>query len=145
MKEYERKLLLERIDREGATVGASIPDRIEVQGSEVDLQEFVFEIKRRETVPAGERERVDQAKKNLRRERLERRQLIENDEVSFEKGEALVESIVGIERALDALGSLGPADVEAEMQATEAADKKRWMNFLKQALGRDDGPRLGGR
>jgi hypothetical protein len=145
MKEYERKLLLERLDREGATVGASIPDRIEVQGTEVDLREFVFEMKRRETIPEGERERVDRAKKNLRRERLQRRQRIENDEVSFEEGEALVESIIGIERALDALQSLGPANIEGEMQAQEAADQKRWMKFLKQVLGRDDGPRLGGR
>ena len=145
MEEYERKLLLERIDREGATVGAAIPDRIDVQGTEIDLREFVFEIKRRDTVPAGEREKVDQAKKNLRREKLQRRQLIENDEVSFEEGEELVESIVGIDRALEALQSLGPANIEGEMQAKEAADQKRWMNFLKQVLGRDDGPRLGGR
>ena len=69
MKEFERKQTLERINREGATVGASIPDRIAVQGEEVALQEFVFEVKRRDTVPPGERERVEQAKKNLRRER----------------------------------------------------------------------------
>jgi hypothetical protein len=145
MEEYERKMLLERIDREGATVGASIPDRIDVQGSEVELKQFVFEIKHRDTVPPGEQEKVDQAKKNLRREKLQRRQLIENHEVSFEEGEELVQSIVGIDRALEALQSLGPANIEQEMKAKEAADQKRWMNFLKQALGRDDGTRLGGR
>ena len=145
MKEYERKLLLERIDREGATVGASIPDRIDVQGTAVDLREFVFEIKRRETVPEGEREKVERAKRNLRREKIERRELIEDDEVTFEEGEKLAESIIGIDRALEALQSLGPANIEGEMQAKEAADQKRWMNFLKQVLGRDDGPRLGGR
>jgi hypothetical protein len=145
MEEYERKLLLERIDREGATVGASIPDRIEVQGTEVDLREFVFEIKRRDTVPPGEREKVEQAKKNLRREKLQRRQLIENEEVTFEEGEELVESIVGIDRALEALQSLGPANIEGEIRAKEAADQKRWMGFLKKVLGKDGGPRLGGR
>ena len=31
VKAYERKQLLERIGREGATVGATIPDRIDVQ------------------------------------------------------------------------------------------------------------------
>ena len=50
MKEYERKQLLERVEREGATVGADIPETIDVQGESVDLREFVFEIKRRETV-----------------------------------------------------------------------------------------------
>ena len=138
MKEFERKQLLERVNREGATVGADIPERITVQGEEVDLQQFVFEIKRRDTVPAGERERVDRAKKNLRRERLQRLQRIEDDEVSYREGEQLVESIIGIDRALNALEGLGPANLEREAQAQEAADRKRWMSFLKKALGHED-------
>jgi hypothetical protein len=162
MKEYEREILLERIGRESATVGADIPDRIDVQGEEIDLRTFVFEIKRRDTIPAGERERVERAKKNLRRERLQRKQAIENteegspdrsdsgpasadDEITFEEGEEIAAAIIGIDRALNALESLGTTDIEAEEQRNEAADTKRWMNFLKQALGRDNGPRLGGR
>jgi hypothetical protein len=145
MKEYEREILLERIGRDGATVGADIPERIDVQGESIDLQEFVFEIKRRETVPPGERERVERAKKNLRRERLERKQLIEDREVDFEEGEEVAGAIIGIDRALNALESLGPTDIETEQQRKEAADTKRWMNFLQQALGRDDDPRAGGR
>jgi hypothetical protein len=134
---YERKQLLERIGREGATVGATIPDRIEIQGEAIDLREFVFEIKRRDTVPAGERERVEQAKKNLRRERRERKDLIEDGDISREEGEQLAEAIVGIDRALNALENLGPTNLEAEIEAQETADKKRWMNFLKKALGQD--------
>ena len=87
MKEFERKQLLERINREGATVGASIPDRIAVQGEEVALQEFVFQVKRRDTVPPGERERVEQAKKNLRRERLQRKQRIEDEDSAESESE----------------------------------------------------------
>ncbi|MDZ7730380.1 MAG: DUF5788 family protein [Natrialbaceae archaeon] len=137
MQAYERKQLLERIERDGATVGVSIPDRIEVQGSEVDLQSFVFEITRRDTVPPGEQERVVQAKKNLRRERVERVNRIETADITREEGESLAASIVGIDRALTALDGLGtPTDLEAEAQAQEAADRKRWLSFLKQALGR---------
>ena len=138
MKEYQRKQLLERVDREGATVGATIPDTIDVQGESVDLREFVFEIKRRDTVPAGERERVERAKKNLRRERLQRRQLLEDGDITYEEGEELAAAIIGIERALNALEGLGPTDLEREAQAQEAADQKRWMSFLKQALGHED-------
>jgi hypothetical protein len=147
VKEFERKRLLERVNREGATVGADIPDVIDVQGEEVELRDFVFEIKRRDTVPSGERERVDRAKKNLRRERIQRLQKIENDEVSYEEGERLVESIVGIDRALNALEQLRPVDLEQEAQVQEAADQKRWMRFLKQALGHEDASnsRRGGR
>ena len=145
VQEYERKQLLERIGRESATLGVDIPERIEVQGTAVDLQEFVLEIKRRETVPAGERERVEQAKKNLRRERLDRKERIEDGDIPFEEGEREADAIVGIDRALEALESLGREDVEAEAERQEAMDKKRWMNFLRQALGDDDeGPQVRG-
>jgi hypothetical protein len=139
VKEYQQKQLLERVNREGATVGADIPDRITVQGEEIDLRTFVFEIKRRDTVPAGERERVERAKKNLRRERLQRVQRIERNEVSYEEGKELVESVIGIDRALNALEQLRAPDLEREAKAQEAADQKRWMKFLRQALGREDG------
>ena len=135
MKEFERKQLLERIEREGATVGAEIPDEITVQEEDIELQSFVFEIKRRETIPRGERERVDQAKKNLRRERLERKQRLEDGDVSYDRGEELAQAIIGIDRALNALQQLGPANLEAEAQAQQAADTKRWMSFLQKALG----------
>jgi len=138
VKEYERKQLLERLDRAGSTIGADIPERITVQGEEVALREFVFEIKRRETVPPGERERVEEAKSNLRRERLQRRQRIEDGEISYEEGEKLAEDVVGIDRALNALENLGPTDLEAEARQKEMADRKRWMSFLKQVLGQDD-------
>ncbi|MFC6973887.1 DUF5788 family protein [Halomicroarcula sp. GCM10025709] len=138
MKEFERKQLLERIERDGATVGADIPDEITVQGEEIELRSFVFEIKRRETVPRGERERVDRAKKNLRRERLQRKQRIEDGEVSYEEGERLASAIIGIDRALNALEQLGPANLEQEERAQEAADQKRWMKFLRKALGHED-------
>lgn len=145
MKEFQRKQLLERVNREGATVGAVIPETIEVQGEPIDLREFVFEIKRRDTIPTGERERVDRAKKNLRRERRQRLQRIEDGQISYEKGERLAESIVGIDRALNALDQLRPVDLEQESTVQEAADQKRWMSFLKQALGRDSGSKRRGR
>jgi len=145
VKEFERKQLLERVNREGATVGAEIPDEIDVQGEEIALREFVFEIKRRDTVPKGERDRVEEAKKNLRRERLQRLQRIEDGDVSYEEGERLAESIVGIDRALNALEQLRPVDLEQEAEVQQTADRKRWMRFLKQALGREDSGGTSGR
>lgn len=138
MKEYERKRLLERVNREGATVGADIPETIDVQGEQIDLREFVFEIKRRDSIPPGEHDRVDRAKRNLRRERLQRHQRIEDGEVSYEEGAELARSIVGIDRALNALEQLRPVDLEQEQKRQNAADQKRWMNFLQKALGRED-------
>ena len=145
MKQFERKQLLERIEREGATVGASIPDQMTVQGEEIDLRTFVFEIRRRDTVPPGERDRVERAKRNLRRERLQRKQRIEEDDISREEGERLAEAVIGLDRALNELENLGPVDVEAEAQATETADRKRWTRFLQKALGNADDDGRGAR
>lgn len=138
MKEYERKQLLERIGREGATVGADIPETITVQGEKIDLRAFVFEIKRRDAIPSGERDRVERAKKNLRRERLQRKQRLEDADISREEGEELARAIVGLDRALNALESLAPTDLESEAKRQTAADQKRWMRFLKQALGHEN-------
>lgn len=137
MKEFQRKQLLERIEREGATVGIDIPESITVQGEELDLHAFVFEIRRRDTIPAGERKRVERAKKNLRRERLQRRQRIEEEDISYEEGEDIADAIVGIDRALNALGQLGTVDIEQEAQQQAMADRKRWTQFLQKALGQD--------
>ena len=138
MREFERKQLLERVDREAATVGASIPDTLDVQGEEFELREFVFEVKKLDRVPAERREDVEEAKKLLRRERLQRRERLEEADLAREEGEKLVNAIIGIERALNALESLGTTSIEAEIEASERADKKRWFSFLKEALGHDN-------
>jgi hypothetical protein len=138
VKEFVRKQLLERIEREGATVGASIPEQVTVQGEEINLRTFVFEIRRRNTVPPGERDRVERAKRNLRRERLQRKQRLADDDISREEGEHLAETIIGLDRALNELEGLGPVDVEAEAQAEATADRKRWTKFLRKALGHAD-------
>ncbi|WP_160133150.1 DUF5788 family protein [Halococcus salsus] len=146
MKSYERKQLLARIDREGATIGASIPETITVEGEPLELRAFVFEARSRESVPAEDREEIDLAKRNLRRERIARRDRIEAGDISRERGEELAESIIGIDRALHALSDLGTADIEAEAEAQERADRKRWVSFLQQALGNESGgQRAGGR
>ena len=135
MNEYERKQLLERVGREGATVGADMPETIEIDGETLELGAFVFEARRRERVPADQRDRVDAVKTKLRRERNRRLNQLESDSLSYDEGEELAESIVGIDRALHALETLDPADIEGEREAATAADRKRWMRFLRKALG----------
>lgn len=137
MHEYERKQLLERVRREAATVGAEIPDTIEIDGESLDLSAFVFETRRQETVPPDQRERVEAVKTKLRRERTRRVDRLESGTLSYDEGETLAESIVRIDRALHALEDLEPADVEAERQTATTADRKRWMRFLQKALGQD--------
>lgn len=134
MKEYQRKQLLERISREGATIGHRIPTEVQIQEDTVNLKEVVFEFKRHETYPTTLREQINEFQKQLRRERVRRRDIIEEGEVSFAEGETHATVILGIDRALNALSNLEPTDLEAEAQSSESADQKRWVSFLQEVL-----------
>lgn len=138
MREFERKQLLERVERETATVGASIPEAVDVQGERLELADFVFEVKRHDTVPSDLQTEVKEAKRLLRRERMERVERIEGGDITREAGEREAEVVIGLDRALHALESLGPTDLEAEQEAQDRMDKKRWFSFLQDALGKDD-------
>lgn len=145
MREYDRKRLLERIDRAGATVGATIPDEVDLDGEPFPLQSFVFETKRLDTIDADRRSTVDEVKRRLRRAKQRRIERIEAGQIDRDTGERLATEVIGIERALNELESLEPTDLEATVQAQETADRKRWLTFLDRALGRDsDRNRRGG-
>ena len=148
MKEYERKQLLERVARDGATVGMRIPETIDLQGEPFELKSFVFETKRLDSIPPDHRDEVERVKKRLRKERTHLRQRLEKEDITREDGDDIVEAIVGIDRALNALESLGETDLTSEEKAKEMADTKRWLSFLKEALGHGDddrGPGVGRR
>lgn len=138
VKEYERKQLLERVDRDGATVGVDVPERVDLDGDPFALREFVFETASRAHVPPAERERVEAVKRALRRERRRRLDRIETGEVSYEEGERIAAAVIGLDRALEALEGLDD-DIAGDAARSEAADRKRWVSFLKRALGHDDG------
>lgn len=138
MDEHERRLLLGRIEREGATVGHSIPQTVSLGDDEFALQDFVFETKRQDRVTQERRDEVDKVRKTLRRARNNRITRIEEGDLSREEGEAIVDEVIGIDRALSALEDLSDdADVETEIKRQEVADKRRWMNFIEDALDSD--------
>jgi len=144
MEEYERKRLLERIGRESATVGASIPETLDLNGESFPLREFVFEVQRVDAVASERRESVEEAKRALRRARRDRAQRLEAGDVDVDEGERLAGEVIGIDRALGALESLDEeTDVEAEAARAETADRKRWYAFLTEATGSDETTRGG--
>jgi hypothetical protein len=128
--EHERKRLLERVDRDGATVGASIPETIEADGERLPLREAVLD-------PDAADVSVPELKVALRRARTERYERLEAGDVSVSEGERIADEIVGIDRARDVLGS-STDDLEAEAERQAAMDRKRWLSFLRRALGHED-------
>jgi hypothetical protein len=51
MNEQERQRLLDRIRRPSGTIGKKMPDELTILGTTVDLNAFVFECKRLDTIP----------------------------------------------------------------------------------------------
>ncbi len=131
VKQHDRDRLLERIDRDGATVGASIPETISVDDEAVALRSFVHEARAGERSETAVRELIE----DLRAERQRRRAIIEAGDPDLERAEALADSIVGIDRALSVLESDGETDIEAETRRRRQADQKRWRNFVRQVTG----------
>jgi hypothetical protein len=130
MNEQQRQRLLRRTRRRSGLVGEDLPEEIDVQGTTVELNAFVFDCKRLDAVPDEERERIEEMETRLKRERLERRQRIERGDISYEDGERLVESIRGIERALNALEGIDSPSIEEEMRQKEIADADRLRTLI---------------
>lgn len=132
MKDYERKTLLEKLDRDGGTIGASIPEEVEFAGESFPLRRYVVGDDRPD-VPFSE----DEVKKRLRRLRLDLVDEIEEGDLDYEEGQHLVERVRGIGRALESLEGSG-GSVEREAHAAEVADEKRWRSFLEEVTGEDE-------
>lgn len=135
MNEQQQRQLLDEVQRQSKTLGKEIPDELTVQGTTVDLKAFVFECKRLDTIPPKERDRVEELKRQLKRERLERKQRLSDGKVSYEKGEQLVRSIHGIDRAVNALESLDEPDIGEQLRQKQIDDAKEVLTLLRQARG----------
>ncbi|WP_207591530.1 DUF5788 family protein [Halomontanus rarus] len=132
MNDRQRRRLLERVDRPSQTIGEDVPDELTVQGTTIDLKAFVFECKRLETIPKHERERIETVKTDLRRERLERKQRIAREDLAVEEGERLVQSIHGIDRALNALEGLDSPSIGEQIRRKRLEDARELRSLLNQ-------------
>ena len=127
-----RRELLKRISRGGATIGERIPETVEVGGEPLHLKSFVWETKQQGVVPPKYRDQVQSVRKRLKRERDQRKDRLESDDLTTEEAESLAESIVGIDRALAALKSLREPDLSEHRHQNYIENNKRWVAFLDQ-------------
>lgn len=133
MNDRERQRLLDATRRQTGTIGEQIPDTVTVQGAEVDLTEFVFECQRLEAIPESERDRIEEMKRKLKRERLARTQRIAEDDISSEEGERLVDSIRGLDRAINALEGLDEPSLSEELRRKTIKDAEKLIALMDQA------------
>jgi len=131
MEESERDALLKRVSRQSATVGASLPEQISVDGAELELKEFIVETRKLERLPPETEATLDAAKRTLRAERDQRLERLETAELDRERAETLADEIVGIDRALNALETMRRPDYGDEARAASVDDHRRWLDFVE--------------
>jgi len=132
MDDETRAELLERVNRQSATIGAKTPETITIDGQTVDLQEFIIETRELPEIPPGTKELVSTAKQRLRNERTKRVDRLKNDDsLDQETAEELADEIVGIDRARNALDSLYRPDYAKDVRTADIDDYKRWLGFLE--------------
>lgn len=133
MDEQERDALLDRVQRSSRTIGAEIPDELTVQGQTLDLNEFVFECKRLETVSEDRYEQVETLRQELKRERLARKRQLEDGDITAEEGERLVQCIHGIDRAVNALESIDRPAIGEQLRQKKLDDARELRALIDQA------------
>lgn len=133
MNERQRERLLDRIERPSRTIGEEIPEQLSVLGTTIDLKEFVFECNRLGTIPEDGQDRIEEMKRDLRRERLARKHRIARDDISYEEGERIARSIHGIDRAVNALESIDSPGIDEKLRQKRIEDAKELLALLDSA------------
>lgn len=138
MRAYELNVLKARLERDGATVGAQIPERLELDDGILELRATVLSLTGSGELEDDDRDHVARLKRSLRHARRARLERLEEPSCTFAEGGAVVDEITGIDRALNALEGIGAPSVEEQARRIERADQRRWMSFLKEALGHEE-------
>lgn len=136
MKEYERQAILDRVDRDSATVGAAIPEEIVLDGESVVLRELVADLSTQSDLSESDREQVQALVIALRQKRAALVSRIEESIEDRETADRVADRIIGVNRALSVLAGIDETEtIEAAMQAQSVADTQRWISFVKEAKG----------
>jgi hypothetical protein len=127
-----REALLDRVNSQSATIGASVPDEVDVHGESVDLSAFIVETRKVDAVPPALDRKVTAARESLRTERERRIERLETEPIDRETAETLAEEVIGIDRALSALSGIRRPGFADEHHADTLESHERWLAFVDQ-------------
>ncbi|MXV61581.1 hypothetical protein GS429_05775 [Natronorubrum sp. JWXQ-INN-674] len=135
MDAADRRALLERANRQSATIGQELPETITVGANELALEEFLIETRKVEGIPDDVKPLVRETERELTAERKRLVERLESAPIDREEGEQLVEAIVGIDRASNALRSLRRERFGSQARSATIDGHERWLDFLKSIRG----------
>ena len=85
-----------------------------------------------DAVPPDERERIEELKRQFKRERLARKQRLAEAEITGEEGERPVDSIRGIDRAITAPEGRDSPSLTETLRHKETRDARRLLSLVEQ-------------
>lgn len=130
MNTTERRKLLERANSQSATIGQELPDTITVGEAQLPLEEFLIETRKIDGVPDDVKPVLRETELELTNERKRLVERLESAPIDRTDGEELVEAIVGIDRARNALRSLRRDRFAAEARTASLDGHERWLEFV---------------
>ncbi|NGM68693.1 hypothetical protein G6M89_06665 [Natronolimnobius sp. AArcel1] len=130
MDTAERRNLLERANRQSATIGQELPETITVGDDELPLEEFLIETRKVDGIPDEAKPLLHETRKELTNERKRLVQRLESAPIDREEGDEIVEAIAGIDRAANALRSLRRGRFGSESRSATLEDHERWLEFV---------------
>lgn len=130
MDDTEREAYLSEVRRKGSTIGAELPELIEIGGDEIRLDEFLIETRKVERIPPDAESKIKEAKRTLRAEREDRLDRLENGPLDHDTAETLVTEINGLDRALNALDTIRYPDYGEQSREATIEDHKKWLSFI---------------
>lgn len=141
ISKLDRENYLIRLQKEFSYAGAAIPERLTVDGTEISLKAYVFEVagKKGRLMPAEQAE-VDRIATLLRKKRLEIIESIATRDVTRAEAEGLYQAAAGIDRALDTLYRAHEprSSVEEEARKARVQDGQRWLSLVRKVYSRDE-------
>ena len=141
LSKVERENYLIKLQKEFAFTGATIPDRLDVDGKEIRLKNYVFEIfKKKGHLSPEEQAEVDNTAALLQKKRRDIITRIASTELTHKEAEELFKTASGIDRALDTLYRAHEPRSSAQEEARKAKlqDGRRWLNLVKKVYSRGE-------
>lgn len=141
LSKVERENYLIKLQKEFAFTGVTIPDRISVDGREIRLKDYVFEIfKKKGHLSPEEQLEVDQTAALLQKKRREITKRIASTELTTREADELFKTAAGIDRAVDTLYRAHEPRSSAQEEARKAKvqDGRRWLNLVRKVYSRGE-------
>lgn len=132
-----RKEMLSRLNSQIYWVGKFIPKEWEIEGERVELRDLVFEYISKSEPSEQEVKAAFIFAKKLAQDVKEMERRLREDDMTVGEAEELLDSILGVQRAIDELRQRAgsASDVKLKALLSDVADERRWRNFVRDLTG----------